>query len=399
MRHHWQLDPQIDFLNHGSYGATPTVVLDEQRRLRDTLERNPVAFLSIERGLEPRLDLVRRTVADLVGSPVADIAFVRNATDGVNAVLSSLALVPGDEIVITDHGYNACNNAARFAAARCGATVRVAKIPFPIADPNAVLRAVAAAFSKRTRLLLVDHVSSPTGLVFPVEKIIDAAHARDVRVLVDGAHAAGMLPLNLRRLQPDYYTANHHKWLCAPKASGFLYVRSGLQDEVRPNVISHAASRPRPGRNRFLAEFDWTGTFDPTALLAVPTAIGFLDGLQRGGIDERMAANRRLARLARQLLCDALQVAPPAPDTMIGSMVTVPLPPTVAAADTSSGTGDFVALKARLLERYRIEVPVFGGLAPGTRLVRVSLQAYNSIDQVERLADALLRELADEARH
>ncbi len=308
---HWQLRPDLDFLNHGSFGAAPTIVLEAQRRLQDALERDPIRFLAPERELEPKLDHVRAVLSELVVAPASDLAFVRNATDGVNAVLRSMSLDEGDEIVITNHGYNACNNAAQFAAARRGARIRVAKIPFPLAHSDQVVRAIETEFSDRTRLLLVDHVTSPTGLVFPIEKIISSAHAAGIRVLVDGAHAPGMVPLDLQTLDADYYTANHHKWLCAPKASGFLYVRGELQDEVRPTVISHAANRPRPYRSRFLAEFDWNGTFDPTPLLSVPDAIEFLGSLFHGGINELMSANRQLALEARRVLCDALQIEAP----------------------------------------------------------------------------------------
>lgn len=399
MKRHWRLAPETSFLNHGSYGAVPFVVLEMQRRLRDELERNPVAFLSPERTLEARLDAVRTRVAKLVGAASRDLAFVRSATDGVNAVLRSLPLAAGDEIVVTNHGYNACNNAAHYAAAVRGARVRVAAVPFPLHGEDAVVQAIEAAFTERTRLLLVDHVTSPTGLVFPVDRIVTAAHAHGVRVLVDGAHATGMLPLDLSRLGADYYTANHHKWLCAPKASALLHVRPELQHEVRPTVISHAANRPRPGRSRFLAEFDWTGTFDPTPLLSVPTAIDFLAGLHPDGLGGLMTANHRLALQGRSLLCAALGIEPPAPEHMLGSMATIPLPPapvTASAHQTEAATGAAVALQRRLFERHRIEVPVFGGLTPGSRLLRISLQAYNDIGQLEHLAEALSHELEDE---
>lgn len=385
---HWQLRTDLDFLNHGSFGACPTIVLETQRRLQDALERDPIRFLAPERDLEAKLDHVRSEMSKLVNPPAADqIAFVRNATDGVNAVFRSISLGKDDEIVLTDHGYNACQNAARYAAQRCGARVRVARIPFPIANSCEVLTALENEFSSRTRLLLVDHVTSPTGLVFPIEQIIAAAHSFGIRVMVDGAHAPGIVPVDLRQLDADYYTANHHKWLCAPKSSGFLYVRPELQDEVRPTVISHAANRPRPGRSRFLAEFDWTGTFDPTPLLAVPEAIRFLGSLYPGGLDELMSANRRLALESRRLLCDALEIDAPSPETMIGSMVTVPLPP------AAGWDGGLDPLHVALYDRHRFEIPVFPGPEPRTRLLRISLQAYNHLGQIERLADVLRSEL------
>lgn len=391
-RSYWQLDPAVDFLNHGSFGATPTAVLGAQRELQDRLEREPLRFLSPERDLESKLDAVRGVIAGLVASDPADVAFVRNATDGVNAVLRSLSLAAGDEIVISNHGYNACNNAARFVAERAEAKVRVAQIPFPIAGPDDVLAAIEAEFTARTRLLLVDHVTSSTGLVLPIGRIISAAHQRGIRVLVDGAHAPGMVPVDVQQIGADYYTGNHHKWLCGPKSSGFLYVRRALQREVRPTVISHAANRARPKRSRFLAEFDWTGTFDPTALLATPAAVSFLESLRPGGLEEHMQANRRLALEARQVLIHTLRSMPPAPPEMIGSMVTIPLPHAAEPATGDMATGDIDPLQQRLFDHYRIEVPVFPGSDPGTRYLRISAQAYNDLNQYQRLAEALSAE-------
>ncbi len=382
---HWQLNPDIDFLNHGSFGATPTCVLQAQRRLIDAMEADPIRFIAPERELEPKLDAVRELLAKIVEAPASDIAFVRNATDGVNAVFRSVAWRAGDEILVTNHGYNACINAARFAAERAGAEVHVVPIPFPIQGPDQVVDAIEAAFSQRTRLLMVDHVTSPTGLVFPIEEIIRRAHARGIRVLVDGAHAPGMLPLTLEAWDADYYTANHHKWLCGPKVSGFLYVRPELQEEIRPTVISHAANRPRPGRSRFLAEFDWTGTFDPTPLLALPAAVEFLASLFPGGLAALMHRNHQLAQDSQRLLCDALQIRLPAPASMLGSLVTIPVPHMPA---------DFLRtpeeLAAWLYREHRLEMPVF--LSPcgdGTTLLRIALQAYNRLEQVERLAGIL----------
>lgn len=386
-RQHWQLDPDVDFLNHGSFGATPTVVLQRQRQLQDALEREPIRFLAAERELVPKLDTVRRRIAQLVDVHADDIALVRNATDGVNAVMRSLAFRVRDEIVITDHGYNACNNVARFVAARSGAVIREAKIPFPINHQQEVVAAIDRQLSDRTRLLLVDHVTSSTGLIFPIQQIVELAHSRGVRALVDGAHAVGMLPIHLSQIGADYYTANHHKWLCAPKASGFLYVRPDCQSETRPTVISHGANTPRPGRTRFLAEFDWIGTYDPTPVLATESAIDFLDHLYPGGLDELQEVNHRLAVQARQQLLDRLQIDSPAPVEMIGSMASIPLPDSDAA--TSAAVDP---LQQRLFDRHRIEVPVFRGPSGG-RTLRISAQAYNQLEQYQRLAAILSDEL------
>lgn len=382
---HWGLDPEVAFLNHGSFGAAPRVVLEAQRREQDALERDPIHYLAPERTLYERLDGVRERLAAFLRCPAEDLAFVRNATDGVNAVLRSFPLEAGDRIAITSHGYNACNNAARFVAERAGAEVDVAEIPFPIDGPEAAVAAVEEALTERTRLLLVDHVTSPTGLVLPVAEIVRLARARGVRTLVDAAHGPGMLPMDLEGVGADYTTGNLHKWLCGPKVSGFLHVRPELQGSVRPCVISHAANTPAPGRSRFVAEFDWTGTFDPSPLLAVPAAIDFLEGVLPGGLDAVRAHNRGLVLEGRAILCEALGVAPTAPDEMLGSLVTLPLPD-----GPSEGRVD--PLQLALFERHRVEVPIMHWPEKGRRWVRISAQVYNDRADYERLAAALVAE-------
>lgn len=384
LRSLWTLDSEIRFLNHGSFGACPRVVLEAQAEHRARLEREPVTFFVRE--LEQRLDAVREGLAEFLGSDPPDLAFVPNATTGVNAVLRSMELAPGDEIVITDHGYNACCNVARFVAERAGAVVRVASVPFPIRSGDEVLTALTDAVTANTRLLLVDHVTSPTGLVFPLPEIVDAMHARGVRVLVDGAHAPGMLELDLRRLDADYFTGNCHKWLCAPKGAGFLWVRRELQPSVRPAVISHGANSTRRDRSRFLLEFDWVGTVDPTALLAIPDAVHFLASLFPGGFPELRRRSRALALRARDVLVQALGIAPPAPDEMLGQLVSVPLPDGSAQAVEAT---DMDPLHHALFEEGRIEVPVFPWPAPPRRLVRASVQVYNEIGDYQALATGL----------
>ncbi|TWU08577.1 Isopenicillin N epimerase [Stieleria varia] len=373
------LNPEIDFLNHGSFGATPKVVLETQRHFADALESDPIEFLAPERRLLPKLDAVRNRLAGLVNTPPDSLAFVRNATDGVNAVVRSIVLDPGDEVVITNHGYNACNNAVRFAAERQGATVRVAEVPFPLRDAGEVVEAIERVFSNRTRLLVVDHVTSPTGLVFPIDRIIAACKQRGIRTLVDGAHAPGMMEIDLNELAPDYYTGNHHKWLCAPKTSGFLYVRTEYHDEVRPTVISHGANTVWPGRSKFQSEFDWVGTYDPTPLLAVPAALDFLESLHVGGIIGHMLSNHQLALAARAILLDRLAIEAPSPESMIGSMVTIPLPQHIVDSFAACES-----LQQWLYKEHKIELPIFRG-SRDRWLLRVSLQAYNTIEQIERL--------------
>jgi isopenicillin-N epimerase len=374
---HWSIDPQIIFLNHGSFGACPIPVLERQRSLRAQLELEPLRFY--EREFEPLLDAARTDLATFVGADPADLVFVPNATTGVNTVLRSLIFAPGDELLTTDHEYNASRNALNFVAERSGARVVVAQIPFPVTSPDELIAAVLDKVSPRTKLVLLDHITSQTGLIFPVAAIAQQLAAQGIEVLIDGAHAPGMVPLNLRQLGVTYYTGNCHKWLCSPKGSGFLYVRHDRQANIRPLVISHGANSPRDDRSRFHLEFDWMGTADPTAHLCVPEAIQFMASLLPDGWSAVMNQNHTMATAARQRLCEALKVEPLCPEEMIGSMAVVPLP-----------VGFPSDLKAQLLDRYQIEVPVIPWQDSQAQFIRVSAQLYNTLSDYDQLARALV---------
>ena len=385
----WPLAPDVIFLNHGSFGACPSEVLRRQAELRAEMEAEPVRFLSRE--LDDRLDVARQALAAFVGADAEDLAFVVNATSGVNAVLRSLVFSSTDELLVTDHAYNACRNALQFVAARAGARIVVVKIPFPVGSPDAVVEAVLAGVTPRTRLALLDHVTSPTGLVLPIARLIAELGRRGVDTLVDGAHAPGMVPLELRTLGATYYTGNCHKWMCAPKGSAFLWVRADRRADIHPLTISHGANAVRPERTRFRLEFDWTGTSDPTAWMAVPTAIDHLASLVDGGWRALMARNRALALEARRLLCTAAGTAPPCPDEMIGSLASVILPDG-ATSEIAWRRPD--PIQRRLYDDWKIEVPIMSWPAPPRRLIRISTQLYNTRDDYVRLAEALRKELA-----
>ncbi|MDX2096887.1 MAG: aminotransferase class V-fold PLP-dependent enzyme [Leptolyngbyaceae cyanobacterium bins.59] len=374
----WSLDPRVTFLNHGAFGACPRPVLEAQQRWRDRLEAQPLKFLGRE--IEELLDTARSDLAAFVGAESGELAFIPNATTGVNAVLRSL--MPqwgiGDELLTTNHEYNACRNALNYVAQTSGATIVVAEVPFPITDPEQMLEAVLAKVSERTRLVLVDHISSQTALIFPIASLTKALRTQGIEVLIDGAHAPGMIPLNLTELGATYYTGNCHKWLCAPKGAAFLYVQRDRQAQIRPLTISHGANDPRKHRSRFHLEFDWMGTGDPSAYLCVPEAIRFMGSLLPGGWPELMATNRNLALAARQVLCEGLAVPPPSPDEMAGAMVSIPL--------ANSLPED---LYDRLVHEFQIEVPVIPWHPPLRRLIRVSAQVYNLLEQYTYLTTAL----------
>jgi isopenicillin-N epimerase len=387
-RGQWQLDPEVDFLNHGAFGACPRVVLEEQNRWRARLELEPVRFMLHE--LEPALDAARTAVAAFVGADPEALAFVTNATTGVNTVLASLALGPGDEVLVTDHGYGACTNAARYWAERAGASVVTARLPMPVTDPEDVVRAVLAAVTPKTRLALIDHVTSPTGMVLPVERLVPELRALGVLSLIDGAHGPGMLPLELSKLDADYYTANLHKWCCTPKGSAILVVRSEHRATLRPLVISHGAAQLRRDRSRFRLEFDYCGTIDPSAMLAAPRAIEFLSGLLPGGFPALMAHNRALVLGARARLLDVLGGPPLCPESMIGTLAAVRLPD--APQPEAFASSPFAEPLYSELVARGFQVLVLHFPARPARVLRVTAQIYNEPEQYERLATAL-REL------
>ena len=381
LHRHWTLDPGVTFLNHGSFGAAPRPVLEFQQSLRDEMEREPVQFLW--RRLPARLDAARAALATFLGAPPEGLAFVPNATSAVSAVLRSVELEPGDELLTTDHAYNACRNALDEAAHRAGATVAVARVPFPIHSADEALAAILDAVTPRTRLALVDHVTSPTALVLPVGRIVRELEERGVDTLVDGAHAPGMLELDLAGLRPAWYTGNLHKWVCAPKGAAFLWAREDRREVLRPPVISHGWNTPRPGSSRYHDLFDWTGTFDPTAWLAVPEAIRFLGSLHPEGWAGVRRENRRLLLEARELLVDALALDAPCPPGLLGAMATLPLPGPFHHQPHASPD----PLQLALHDRHRIEVPLLG--FGGRRWFRISAHLHNAIGDYRRLAESL----------
>lgn len=384
----WTLEPGLDFLNHGSFGACPRAVLEAQSEFRARMERQPLQFLA--RDLEGLLDDARAALAEFVRADPDDLVLLPNATTGVNTVLRSLQLGPGDEIVTTDHVYNSCRNALRWQEER-GARAVYAKVPWPIAGPWQVVEAVLGAVSGRTRLVLIDHVTSPTGLIFPVGEIVRRLAERGIDALIDGAHAPGMLPLDLRAIGAAYYTGNCHKWLCSPKGSAFLHVRRDRQERVKPIAYGHGLNSQRRDRGPFRLQHDWGGTDDPTAFLCIPVALKYLASLLPGGFPELMERNHALAVSGRRILLDALRIEPPAPEFMLGSLASVPLPDSGGGPPPESGPW-WHPLQKQLLQKHRIEVPIM--LFPAPRpLVRIAAQLYNTEPQYARLAAALKAEL------
>ncbi|MGE0593266.1 MAG: aminotransferase class V-fold PLP-dependent enzyme [Vicinamibacterales bacterium] len=383
LKHEWCLDPRITYLNHGTVGAPPRRVLAHQQAIRDEIERQPAAFLL--RGLSnasfvggtrpavPRMRAAAAAVAAFLGARGDDLVFVDNASAGANAVLRSLTFAPGDEIVLTSHGYGAILQAARFVARRAGAVVRLVDVPYPAFDAGRLVELLAAQLGPRTRLVVVDHVTAESALVLPVADIARRCHDAGVPVLVDGAHVPGALALDIPSLGVDWYAANLHKWAFSPRSAGVLWAAPDRQADLHPPVISWGLDQG------FTEAFDWVGTRDPSPWLAAPAGLEFLDEL---GFAQVRAWNHDLAWRAGQLLADRWGTAVPVPESVIGTMVTVPVP-----ARLGTTPADAARLRDRLLLEHGIEVQVHA--AAGAVWTRVSAQVYCDLSDVARLADAV----------
>jgi len=370
VRRFWTLDWSATHLNHGSYGATPKPVLAAQDLVRQDMEKAIGDFFT--RQLPKRLRSAAAELGEYLGAASEDVVFVDNATAGVQSVIGSLALEPGDEILINDQTYNAVKNIARHVAGRAGAKVVEVTLPFPVEDDGtSIVETLKAGLSERTRLVLLDHITSATALVMPIERLIAACRTTGALVLVDGAHAPGQVPLDLSTLDADFYTGNCHKWVSAPKGAAFLWAKREHQPWLHPPIISHGLGKG------FIAEFDWTGTRDASPYLAVPAALAFR---QTFGDSRIKARNRALAEEAGAYLADTWKTRLGAPASLAGSMRMIRLP---------LAGGDHHEIRAKLWHDHRIDVPI--NTLNGELWVRISAQLYNEIEDYRRLAAAVRR--------
>jgi len=388
MLEHWLLDPDVTYLNHGTVGAPPRRVLAAQQALTHEIERQPSRFhlreLTGIRVGKPRTEpsrtrLAAAEVAEFFGARGDDLVFVENITTGANAVLQSFPLRPGDEILVSDLAYGGVVNAARYIARRAGAEVRTVEMPHPVRDPGAVADAFASALGPRTRLALVDHITAESALVLPLAEIARRCRAKGVAVLADGAHAPGAIALDIPSLGVDWYVGNLHKWAWTPRSSGILWAAPERQADLHPTVISWGLDQG------MAAEFDLLGTRDPTSYLVAPVALAMMREL---GLDAVRAYNHGLAWSGARLLAARWEVPFETPESMIGTMATVPLP--AALGSTREDAGD---LRDRLLFEDAIEVQVHAWR--GRLRARISAQIYNDTADVERLAEAVARRAAE----
>lgn len=381
----WSLDASIHYLNHGAFGACPEEIMQHYREWQNRLELSPLRF--ILRELDPLIDESRAALAAFTGAEPDGLVLVPNATHGVNTVLKSIPFKPGDEVLITNHIYNACRNTLFHLRQSAAITVREVVVPFPGTTPEAVYDAVVEAITPATRLVMLDHITSPTALRFPVEAIVAELNRRGIESLIDGAHAPGSIPLNISAIAPTYYTGNCHKWMCLPKQCAFLWVDAAHRQQMVPLAISHAWG---PDVS-FARRFHWQGTSDLSAALCIPHAINLIRSQMPGGWDEWMEHNRQLALLGRQILCQTLEIPSPCPPEMIASMAAVPLP--LAPRPVVLGYNTTDQLQEDLWANHAIEVPVFQWPDARHLLLRIAAQNYNTQEQWHLLASALSHHL------
>ena len=387
MRDEFPLERDGLYLNHGTVGVTPLVVMRERAAILDAIERHPARFVLRELmnldattaatvTAEPRLRAAAAAVARFIGCSADGLVFVDNATSGIVAVLRSMPLEAGDEILVPDLAYGGVARAAAFIARERGAVVSRFTLPFPGCTVDGVVDALNAAIGPRTRVALLDHVTSESALVLPLAEMAAVCRARGVAVLVDGAHAPGAIPLDVASLGVDWYAANLHKWAFAPRSCGVLWAAPERRAGLHPNVISWGVTN-----DDWLAEFDWTGTRDPSPWLAAPAGIDFIE--QRLGTDAMLAYNHKLAWDGARRLANAWDRPFDTPEAMVGCMVAVPLPARLGPGDAATAQ----RLRDRLLFDHRIEVPVLANA--GMLWARLSLQVYNEASDLDRLAEAI----------
>lgn len=370
----WGLDPSIVFLNHGSFGATPKSILATQARWRSTMEEDPVYF-----NMEILPQMIRNSaerLATFLHTSAEQLVFVDNATTGVNAVLRSLlpVLRPSDEIVTTSHVYGAVWQTLQYLRDSTGVRLVTAEVPFPISHNDEVINAVKSALTPATKLVVVDHITSPTGILFPIEEIIRICQENEIYTLIDGAHAPGNVPINLDELQPSWYTGNCHKWMCAPKGTAFLWTSKEMAPFTHPTVISHNY------KTGFIPEFDWTGTKDLISILCLPDVLDLIQ--EWGGVEEITRKNKELLLKGRDILTSSLGIEAPASVSFLTTMATLPLTFEISPNEEAK-----LQLNKRLRSERSIQMPFMP--FNNKMWFRISAFLYNTEDEYQYLAESL----------
>ena len=372
LKKHFLLDPKVTFLNHGSFGATPKPVFDEYRRWQRESEKQPVEFYG--RRFEGLMREARQALGDYLGTRASNLVYAQNVTIALNIVARSLDLGEGDEVLSTNHEYGALDRTWRFLSGERGFTY--VNQPVSLDSHEAFVESFWRGVNSRTKIIFLSHITSPTATIFPVEEVIKRAKEKNIITIIDGAHAPGQIPLHLDSLGADFYGGNLHKWLCAPKGAGFLYARPEVQHLLKPLVVSWGYESENPSGSTFVDHHEWWGTRDISAFLTVPKAIQF----QQDQDWARVRADcHRLAVETWKRIHDLTGCAPlhSDPELWFAQMIVATLP-----ADT-----DLPALKARLYDEHRVEIPVVEWNEK--KLIRLSVQGYNTKRDMDKLLIAL----------
>jgi isopenicillin-N epimerase len=379
LKSEWNLRTGTTYLNHGSFGPPPHSVRESRQKWQDAIDSQPMDFFV--RQLEPAWRAARDRLAAFVGAPSSDLIFVENATVGMNIIADSLPLTVCDEVLLTNHEYGAVHRIWQRACSKVGGKTQIFELPLPFRSIKETVDAVFSAATVQTKLLVVSHLTSPTAVILPVAEICREAKKRGIAVAIDGPHAIAQIPLDIQKLDCDFYTASCHKWLSGPFGSGFLYAAPRQQQHIRPPVLSWGRLPPNK-IDSWSDEFVWSGTRNPVAYLAVPAAIDFLENIGAGAFRAR---THWLAQYARQKITDIFQLDPIVPDdpTWYGSMAHVPLSTTT----TNETCAVANPLQHTIWQRFGIEVPIVD--FAGRRYIRVSCHLYNDTTQIDRLAAAL----------
>jgi len=384
---HWLLDKSVTFLNHGSFGACPTPILEKQSEYRKQLESEPLRFMMRE--CDALLAKSKNKLSAFVNCNPGDLVFINNATSGVNTVLKSLNFKSGSEILITNHIYPACKNTIKKIAKEKNLTIKEIKIPLPVFNSSNITDKIINGVNSKTAIVLIDHISSIPGIRFPVEGIVNELNSRNIDVLVDGAHAPGMVPLNLNKLNAPYYTGNCHKWICSPKGSAFLFVREDKQKLIKPLVTSRLYGEVKTTLSEMQYNFSWQGTFDPTPYICIADAIDFMGSLFPGGWKELMKHNHELALSAGKKICNEFEIEFPYLDDLIAGLMGIPFFKDKKLSKRKLSLHDYSPLQDDLFYNYNIEVVVNYWEKAPQRILRISPQVYNDISQYEYLIYAL----------
>lgn len=379
----WTLNPNVMYLDHGAFGGCPIRVMKTQEEIRRAIEADPHDFF--ERRYPTAIEGAKTALAKFVNADARGLVLMTGTTQAVNVVVQSQKFGLGDEILTTSHMYSSVAMLLDFMAARDGAKVVVAEVPFPIRTKEEIAQSIMSCVTDRTKFALIDHTPSRTGLVFPVEEIVAALAVRGIDTLVDGAHVPGMIPLDVSKINAAYYVGNCHKWMCTPRGVGFIHIRADRINRIKPLVIARSPHAANPTAHGTLEhQFDWQGTFDPSAWLSLPATINFLESVVAGGHAGLVTRNKGLAIEAGRLICNRLGIEFPCDEELVTSMVSIPLPDSLGPPSVG-----ILPIQLTLWERHQIEVPIYAWPAHPKRVLRISCQAYNFIQQYASFADIL----------